>query len=174
MQNDRYIVCPGSSCAAMVKNYYPGLFHNTVLHNEYKSVQKNFHEFSDFLVNVLHVTDVGAGFEAKACLLDSCSALRECHVTEAPRTLLKKVRGLQLLDMQDADTCCGYGGNFSVKYEEIAIHMAARKLEHVLQTGAEYLVSTDMDCLMHLEGYIRKQNLPVKTIHLADILATGC
>lgn len=174
LQNDRFIVCPGASCTGMVKNYYPEMFHNTALHNEYKLVQKNFYEFSDFLVNVLNVTDVGASLNAKATYLDSCSALHECGIKEAPRVLLGKVKGLQLLEMNDAEVCCGFGGKFSSKFEEIAVNMAAKKLDHALATGAEYIISTDMDCLLHLEGYIRKNNVPIKTMHLADLLATGC
>jgi L-lactate dehydrogenase complex protein LldE len=174
MQNDRYIVCPGAACTGMVKNYYPEMFHNTVLHNEYKQVQKNFYEFSDFLVNILHVTDVGAKLKAKATYLDSCSALRECKIREAPRTLLNKVKGLQLVEMEDAETCCGFGGKFSVQFEEISLSMASRKVEHALKTGAEYIISTDLDCLTHLEIYIRKNNLQIKTMHIADLLVTGC
>ena len=173
MQNERYIVCPGSSCTGMVKNYYPEMFHNSSLHNEYKLVQKYFYELSDFLVNVLHVTDVGARLHAKATYHDSCSALRECKIKEAPRILLNKVKGLQLVEMEDTETCCGFGGKFSSTYEEIAVSMAARKIDHAIDTGAEYIISADMDCLIHLEGYIKKNNLNIRCIHLADVLAGG-
>ena len=173
MQNDRHIVCPGASCTGMVKNYYPEMFHNTVLHNEYKQVQKNFIELSDFLVNVMNVTDMGAILEGKATYHDSCSALRECNIRETPRTLLKKVKRLELVEMADTESCCGFGGKFSVRFEEIAVNMAMRKVEHALATGASYIISTDMDCLIHLEGYIRKNNIAIKTLHIADVLAMG-
>lgn len=173
LQNDRPIVCPGSSCTGMVKNYYPEMFHNSSLHNEYKLVQKNFIEFTDFLVNVLHVTDLGAVFNEKVTYLDTCHSLRECKIKDAPRVLLNKVRGLQLIEMEELETCCGYGGKFSAHYEEIAVSMAKQKVTHALNTGADYIVSGDLDCLMHLEGYIRKNNIQLKTIHLVDLLATG-
>ena len=94
--NDRYIVAPSASCVGMVKNYYPELFHNTALHNEYKQIQKNMYEFSDFVVNVLNVTDVGARLDGVATYHDACSALRECNIKKEPRILLSKVKGLQL------------------------------------------------------------------------------
>jgi len=173
MQNDRYIVCPGASCTGMVKNYYPEMFHNSALHNEYKLVQKYFYELSDFLVNVLHVTDVGAKFDAKATYLDSCRALRECKIREQPRVLLQKVKGLKLVELNDTESCCGFGGKFSSSYEEIAVSMAEKKVSDAIGTGAEYIISTDMDCLMHVEGYIRKNNISLKCMHIADVLAAG-
>src|SRR5688572_8181001 len=100
--NDRYIVSPSASCTGMIKNYYPEMFHNTVLHNEYKQIQKNIYEFSDFLVNVLKITDLGATLKGVATYHDSCSALREYGIKREPRLLLEKVRGLELREMKDA------------------------------------------------------------------------
>ena len=171
--NDRYIVSPSASCTGMVKNYYPEVFHNTVLHNEYKQIQKNIFEFSDFLVNILKVTDVGAKLEGIGTYHDSCSALRECNIKEAPRTLLKNVKGLELREMKDTDVCCGFGGTFSVKYEPIAVGMAEQKVENAIATDADYLISTDLSCLMHLNGYMEKENKRIKIMHLADVLASG-
>ncbi|MBL0342331.1 MAG: (Fe-S)-binding protein [Bacteroidetes bacterium] len=172
-QNDRYIVSPGASCVNMVKNYYPEVFHNSSLHNEYKQVQKYFFEFSDFLVNIMHVNDVGARLVAKATFLDNCSALRECGIHESPRLLLNKVKGLKLVEMKDDDTCCGWGGSFASRYEDIAVKLAEKKVDQVLKSGAEIIISTDTGCLMHLEGYISKNNIPLKVMHLADVLASG-
>ncbi len=171
--NDRYIVIPSASCAGMIKNYYGDLFHNSALHNQYKQVRKNIIEFSDFLVNVLKVTDVGAQLEGIATYHDACSALREYGVKEEPRTLLRKVKGLELRELKDSETCCGFGGTFSVKFEPIAVGMAEQKMNNVDETGANYLVSTDISCLMHLDGYIKKNQKPVKIMHLADVLASG-
>ena len=171
--NDRYIVSPSASCVGMVKNYYPEIFHNTVLHNEYKSIQKKIYEFSDFLVNVLNVTDVGAKLEGTATYHDACSALRELNIKSTPRTLLSKVKGLELREMNDTETCCGFGGTFSVKFEPIAVGMAEQKIINAEATKAEYLISTDASCLMHLDGYLKKQGKPIKTMHLADVLASG-
>jgi L-lactate dehydrogenase complex protein LldE len=171
--NDRYIVSPSASCVGMVKNYYPEIFHNTALHNEYKSIQKKIYELSDFLVNVLNVTDMGATFEGVATYHDACSALRELNIKSAPRKLLSKVKGLELREMNDTETCCGFGGTFSVKFEPIAVGMAEQKIINAEATKAEYLISTDASCLMHLDGYLKKQGKPIKTMHLADVLASG-
>jgi L-lactate dehydrogenase complex protein LldE len=171
--NDRYIVSPSASCVGMVKNYYPEIFHNTVLHNEYKSIQKKIYELSDFLVNVLNVTDVGARLDGVATYHDACSALRELNIKSAPRTLLSKVKGLEIREMNDTETCCGFGGTFSVKFEPIAVGMAEQKVINAEATKAEYLISTDASCLMHIDGYLRKQGKPMKTMHLADVLASG-
>jgi len=172
-QNDRYIVTPSASCSGFVKNYYPEMFHNSVLHNEYKQIQKNMFEFSDFLVNVLKITDLGAKLEGVATYHDSCAALREYGIKREPRLLLEKVRGLELREMKDVETCCGFGGSFSVKFEPIAVGMGEQKLENALETGAEYIISTDVSCLMHMDGYAKKQGKNVKMMHLVDVLASG-
>ncbi len=157
----------------MVKHYYPDLFHNTSLHNEYKTVQKNIFEFTDFLVNILKVEDVDATFNHKITIHDSCAAIREYGLTDEPRRLLKNVKGMEIVEMQESENCCGFGGTFSVKHEPISTAMAEQKVERALETGAEYITSTEASCLMHLEGYIKKHKLPIKTIHIADILASG-
>ncbi len=155
----------------MVRNYYHELFHNSSLHNEFKQVQKYFYEFSDFLVNVMHVSDVGARLVGKAAFLDNCSALRECGIHESPRQLLNKVKGLKLVELKDGETCCGWGSTFATKFEGIATELAAKKVEQIQDSGAEIVISTDMGCLMHLEGYITKNSIPLKVMHLADVLA---
>ena len=172
-QNDRYIVCPSASCVGMIKNYYPEMFHNSVLHNEYKQIQKNIFEFSDFMVNVLKITDLGAKLDGIATYHDSCSALRENGIKPEPRILLEKVRGLELREMNDKETCCGFGGSFAVKDEPISISMAEQKLENITATNAEYVISTDISCLMHLQSYAKTKNNPVKMMHLCDVLASG-
>jgi L-lactate dehydrogenase complex protein LldE len=172
-QHDRYVVCPSASCVGMIKNYYPEMFHNSALHNEYKQLAKNIHEFSSFLVNVLKVTNVGAKLEGLGTYHDSCAALRECKIKQEPRTLLKNVRGLEIVEMKDTETCCGFGGTFSAKFEPIAVGMGSDKVKNALETGAQYLISTDASCLLHMEGYIKKQNLDLKPMHLADVLASG-
>ncbi|HVZ95689.1 MAG TPA: (Fe-S)-binding protein, partial [Chitinophagaceae bacterium] len=87
--------------------------------------------------------------------------------------LLSKVKGLELIEMPDNETCCGFGGSFAVKFESISAAMADQKVNNALSTGAEYIISTDMSCLMHLDGYIRKKELPIRTMHIADVLASG-
>lgn len=171
--NNRPIVGPTASCIGYVKNNYGKLFHNTARHIEFKQLQKNIYEISDFLVNVIKVTEFGSVFEHKVTYHDSCAALREYHLKNEPRELLKKVKGLELIEMKDTDVCCGFGGTFAVKYEPISTAMAQQKVNNALETGAEFIVSTDSSCLMHQNAYIKKHKLPIKVAHLVDILAAG-
>lgn len=168
--SNRPIVSPSASCSGMVKKHYTKLFHNTAMHNKYKRVQQHNYEISDFLVNVLKKTDVGAHFPYKVCYHESCAAKREYGLTNEVPLLLSHVKGIELLEMP-ATVCCGFGGTFSVKFSEISTAMAEQKVEMAMQTGAEYIVSTDASCLMHIQGYIDQHQLPIKTIHLVDMLA---
>ena len=170
---DSVIVTPSASCTGMVKSYYNDLFTNTVLHNKCRAIQGNIYELSDFLVNILQFDYFGAELEGRAVYHDSCSALRECKIKEEPRQLLSKVLGLELVELKDNDTCCGFGGTFAVKFEAISTAMAQQKVDNALAVGAEYIISTDASCLLQLQGYIDKNTLPIKTMHLADVLAHG-
>lgn len=167
------IVSPSASCTGMVKSAYDDLFTNTVIHNHCRTVQNNIHELSDFLVNVLKKDYFGAELEGRAVYHDSCSALRECHIREEPRQLLANVAGLELVEMRDTETCCGFGGTFAVKFEAISSAMAEQKVHHALEARADYIISTDASCLLQLQAYIEKHQLPVRTMHLADVLAHG-
>jgi len=171
--NNRYIVAPSASCVGMVRNYYTEMFNNTSLHNQYKQIQKNIYEFSDFLVNVLNVEDIGAEFNSVITYHDACAAIREYGIKQQPRKLLSHVKGLQLNEMKDNEVCCGFGGTFSVKFEPISTAMGQQKVQNAIDSGAEYIVSTEASCLMHLQGYISKNKLPIKTMHIADVLASG-
>jgi len=166
-----YVVAPSASCVGFVRNYYSTLFDNSSLHNTVKDLGKRIFEFSDFLVNVLGVEDVGATLQGKATYHDSCAALRECRIKEEPRRLLSRVKGLELLEMHDVETCCGFGGSFAVKFESISVAMADQKVNNALQTGADYIISTDLSCLMHLEGYIKHKGYDIRCMHIADVLA---
>ena len=168
-----YIVAPSASCVGFVRNYYNTLFENSSLHNNVKDLSKRIYEFTEFLTDVLRIDNYGAVLDAKATYHDSCAALRECKIKDGPRKLLGKVKGLELIEMAENETCCGFGGSFAVKFEAISIAMADQKVNHALDTGAEYIISTDLSCLMHLDGYITKKNLPLKTMHIADVLASG-
>lgn len=169
--NERFVVSPSGSCTGYVRNYYGELFENSRLHNQVKQLQTNLFEFSEFIVDVLKVEDVGASLQGKATYHDSCAALRECNVKDAPRKLLQNVKGLELVEMEESDTCCGFGGTFSVKFEAIATSMTEQKVDNALKTEANYLVSTDLSCLMHMDGYIQRNNKPIKIMHIADVLA---
>ena len=168
-----YIVAPSASCVGFVRNYYPILFENSSNHNEVKALQARTFEFSEFLVNVLKIEDFGATLNAKATYHDSCAGLRECHIKSEPRRLLAKVRGLELVEMNDVETCCGFGGTFAVKFEPISVSMADQKVTNASQTNAEYIISTDLSCLMHIEGYAKHKGVPIQTMHLADVLVQG-
>jgi L-lactate dehydrogenase complex protein LldE len=168
-----YIVAPSASCVGFVKNYYGKLFENSSSHNKVKDLGARIFEFSSFLTDVLKITNYGAMLKGKATYHDSCAALRECKIKEGPRKLLKNVKGLELVEMVDNETCCGFGGTFAVKFEAISIAMADQKVNHALATGAEYIISTDSSCLLHIDGYIKGKGLPIKTMHLADVLASG-
>lgn len=167
------IVAPSASCVGFVKNYYGRLFDNSSVHHEVQDIRARIHEFSSFLVHTMGVTDFGASLYGKATYHDSCAALRECQIKEEPRKLLSKVRGLELKEMTDVETCCGFGGTFAVKYENISIAMGEQKVENAMATGADYIVSTDLSCLMHQQGYINQKGYSIKTLHLADVLAAG-
>lgn len=167
-----YIVSPSASCTGFVRNYYPSLFENSTT-SEIRSTGQRILEFTEFLTSVLKIENYGAVLNGKATYHDSCAALRECKIKEGPRKLLSFVKGLELVEMADNETCCGFGGTFSVKYEPISIAMADQKINHALATGAEYLISTDMSCLMQLQGFIKKRELPLRTMHIAEVLASG-
>lgn len=168
-----YIVAPSGSCTGFVRNYYSKLFDNSATHNEVKLLRKHMFEFTEFLTQVLGVTDLGATLNGVATYHDACGALRECGIKEGPRQLLSKVKGLELREVGDSEVCCGFGGTFSVKFEAISIGMGEQKVLNAIESGAEYLISTDLSCLMHLDGYIRKHGHSIKTMHIADVLASG-
>ncbi|MFA8299676.1 MAG: (Fe-S)-binding protein [Hyphomicrobiales bacterium] len=171
--NNRMIIGPSASCIGYIRNYYSELFFNTALHNEAKTLQSNIFEFTDFLVNKLNVESTNSCFPHKVTYHDSCSALREYKLKDQPRKLLSNVKDLQLIEMVDNDVCCGFGGTFSVKHNAIATAMAEQKVRNAIATKAEYITSTDLSCLMHLDAYIKKHNIPLKVIHIIDILAQG-
>jgi len=167
------VVAPSASCVGFVRNYYSRLFENSAERHTSRELGERTYEFSEFLVNVLHQHNFGSVWQAKATYHDSCAGLRECKIGPAPRTLLSQVQGLELLEMKDNETCCGFGGTFAVKFEAISTAMAEQKIQNALDTGADYIISTDLSCLMQLDGLITKRGLPIKTIHLADVLASG-
>jgi L-lactate dehydrogenase complex protein LldE len=163
------IIAPSASCVGFVRNYYSKLLGEDKLSNV-DSVTSNIFEFSEFLVKNLNKTDFGSTLNGKATYHDSCAGLRECKIKNEPRLLLQKVNGLELVEMEDVETCCGFGGTFAVKFEPISVAMAEQKVEHALDTKADYIISTDLSCLMHLQGYIDKKSYHLKTLHIADVL----
>lgn len=171
---DAPIVSPSGSCTGYVRNYFEKLFTtDDVDFITSKTTSARAFEFSEFVTNVLGVDSIPARFEGRAVYHDACGALRECGIKAAPRKLLSGVEGLELVEMKEAETCCGFGGTFAVKYEPISIGMAQTKTQSALDAGAQYIISTDVSCLMHIQGYIDKHGLPLQTLHIADVLASG-
>ena len=168
-----YIVSPSASCAGFVRNNYNKLFENNAFQSPAKKVANRIYELSEFLVKIVNVTNLGAKFEGKATYHDSCAGLRECNIKSEPRTLLSAVEGLELIEMKDTDICCGFGGSFAVKFDTISVSMADQKIESALTTDADYLISTDMSCLMHLDGRMKHNGQSLKVVHLAEVLASG-
>ncbi len=168
-----YIVAPSASCVGFVRNYYTKLFDNSSQHNEVKKLGERIFEFSEFLVNVLKVENLGASLPGLATYHDSCAGLRECKIKEEPRKLLAQVKGLELTEMNDVETCCGFGGTFAVKFESISVAMGDQKADNAQATGAQYLISTDLSCLMHIDGVMKNKGVDIKAMHIADVLASG-
>lgn len=173
-ENAGIIVSPSASCTGFIKNYYQKVFadDSTEL-SKVTELSPRIFEFTDFLVNQIQKIEFGSVFKHKVTFHDSCAGLREYGINKEPRTLLQNVKGLELIEMENLTTCCGFGGTFAAKFHSISTAMTEQKVEHALKTGAEYIVSTEASCLMNIEAYIKKQKLPIKTIHLADLLATG-
>lgn len=167
------VVGPSGSCIGFIRNHYDRLLENSSSHVQSQALGKRAFEFTEYLTDVLNVEDLGAVFEGKATYHDACGALRECGIKAGPRKLLSHVKGLELTEMKECETCCGFGGTFAVKYEPISIGMAQTKVKSALDTGAEYIISTDVSCMMHMQGYIDHNQLPIKTVHIADVLASG-
>lgn len=165
------IVIASGSCGAMAKVFYPELFHGHAREAEAKAFAAKTFEFSDFLVNKLGVVDVGAKFPGKATFHDGCHGLRELGIKKSPRQLLEHVKGLELVEMKEAETCCGFGGTFAVKLPMISTAMGEVKCASISETGADFVISNDSSCLMQIRGILDKQGKPVKTFHLAEVLA---
>ncbi len=172
-ENAEYVVIPSASCTGFVNNYYSKIYGNTSNQNATKDLDGKIFELSDFLVNVLKKIDLGASLQGTATYHDSCAALRECKIKDEPRILLNHVKGLNLVELKENETCCGFGGTFAVKFEGISTAMGEQKAQHVVDTKAEYLISTDLSCLMHINGVMEKQQLSINSLHLADVLASG-
>jgi L-lactate dehydrogenase complex protein LldE len=165
------VVIASGSCGAMLHVFYPELFAKTDHAEAAEALAAKCYEFSDFLVTKLGVTDLGASFPGKVTFHDGCHGLRELGKKKPARQLLAKVKGLELVEMKEAEICCGFGGTFSAKFPMISTAMGEVKCGSALETGADYIVSNDSSCLMQIQGVADKQGKRMKTIHLAEILA---
>lgn len=163
------IVIGSGSCGAMLKKFSPELFAGSRDEALAKQIAARTWEFSEFLVKKLGVTDLGARFPHQVTYHDGCHGQRELGIKLSPRALLGKVAGLQLVEMKE-DVCCGFGGTFAVKFPMISTAMGEVKCANAAETGAEYIISGDSSCLMHIQGLLSRRGQPVKTISLAEVL----
>jgi L-lactate dehydrogenase complex protein LldE len=171
LRSAEVIVIASGSCGAMMRVFYPRLFAGTPHEALAREVALRVYEFSSFLVDRLGMTEFGARFPHRVTFHDGCHGLRELEIQRAPRALLARVRDLELVEMGLAQACCGFGGTLSAKFPMISSAMGEVKCSSALATRAEYIVSNDSSCLMHLQGLIDRQGLKLKTIHLAELLA---
>jgi len=169
-----YIVSPSGSCVSMVRVFYPELFRDDPPRlRQAQDLARRVHEFSEFLVRVLGVEDIGARLHARITYHDACHALRELGIREEPRRLLRAIRGAELVEFPHHEVCCGFGGTFSVKYAPISTAILQEKVRNLLASGADILTSTDVSCLMHIGGALSREGAPIRTLHLAEVLALG-
>jgi L-lactate dehydrogenase complex protein LldE len=169
------VVIPSSSCVAMIRDQYSGLFEelgNESLRSDLAALLPRVYELSEFLIDGLKVEDVGAWFPHRVTYHASCHGLRVLELGDRPFRLLANVRGLTELPLPNLDRCCGFGGTFSIKNADVSSAMLDTKLQDIVSTGAEYCTALDNSCLMHLGGAMHRLSLEMKPIHLAEILAS--
>jgi L-lactate dehydrogenase complex protein LldE len=168
------IVCPSGSCVHMVRHHYPELFpDDPEMRQRAIEVGEKTFEFTQYLVDELNVTDTGACYPGTVTYHDSCHLTRGLGISGQPRLLLQNVRGLDLIEMHDSDTCCGFGGSFSVNYPEISTGMVDEKIANILATGAETVTGCDISCLMNILGRLSRKREKIKVLHIAQILAAA-
>jgi len=171
-EGEEPIVTPSGSCAAMVRNEYPVLFRDEPsMLSRARLLGERVYELTQYLVEVLGVTDPRSPFAGKVTYHDSCHLRRGLGVSGPPRKLLRAMPGVEFVEMKESDRCCGFGGVFSFKYPGISCRMADRKIERILETGASYVTSGDLGCLMNIGGAISRTGYPVRAVHIAEILA---
>ncbi|MGW9125803.1 (Fe-S)-binding protein [Paenibacillus chitinolyticus] len=169
-----FVLSPSGSCTGMVQHYYPKLFQDDPeMLAKAEALREKTYEFTQFLVGVLGVTDLGAVFPHRVTYHPSCHGTRLLGIKDEPASLLEHVRGLELVPLPHAEDCCGFGGTFAVKMSDISGAMVAEKSDHVLETEAEVLVGLDMGCLMNISGNLLYRGRPVKVMHLAELLEEG-
>lgn len=166
-----YVVVPSGSCAAMIRVHYPKLFQGRPEATEFERLAARTYELTDFLVSVARVEKLDGSYRGTLTYHDSCSGLRELGVKTQPRSLLARLPGVKLQEMREPETCCGFGGTFSVKYGDIATRMADNKCAQAVATGADTIVGGDLGCLLNIEGRLRRRgDEHTRVLHIAEIL----
>lgn len=173
LAESEYVVGPSGSCVAMIRQYYPKLFAGHHREKEAKQLIAKSYELSQFIVEVLGIDDMGAQFNGVATYHSSCHMLRGLGVREAPKRLLRHVRGLELIDLPLEEECCGFGGTFAVKMANVSTAMVDDKVDNIEKTKAKYLVGSDMACLMNIGGRLERRGMDVEVLHLAEVLERG-
>jgi L-lactate dehydrogenase complex protein LldE len=168
-----YIVVPSGSCAGMIRVHYPALFKDDpAVIESVNCLSARTYELADFLVNVVKLEKIPGKYSGSLTYHDSCAGLREMGVQAQPRALLAKIPGVKITEMRESTTCCGFGGTFSVKFDDISSRMADNKCEHIAQTGAGAIVAGDLGCLLNIEGRLRRRgDLQTRVLHIAEVLA---
>jgi L-lactate dehydrogenase complex protein LldE len=172
-KSDAPIVAPSGSCVSMVKHHYPSLFKpGTLEHQLAADIAFRTYEFTEYLVNVLNVTDVGAVYPHKVTYHATCHYLREMGLKKEAKTLLNEVKGLEFVSLEEEETCCGFGGAFSVTFPEVSRSMMEYKVNHILASGADTVVMCEPGCLMNIAGGLYKTGSKVRAMHIIDLLAS--
>ena len=167
-----YVVSPSGSCTAMAHHFHELFADDEPWRLRAEAIAERTHEFGAFLVNVLGVEDVGASFNGRVTWHDACHGLRDLGLREEPRKLIRGVRGAEFVELANADACCGFGGTFSVKYPEISVAILDNKIDAIERAGVRAVVSGDASCLMQIGGRLTRNNSRVRTMHLAELLAS--
>lgn len=167
-----HIVVPSGSCSTMIKVFFPKLFaEGSSERSLAEEIGERTFELSDFLNSVLGVESTGARFPEVVTYHDSCHLLHELDISSQPRQLIRAVEGIDLREMEHSDRCCGFGGTFSVKFPDVSASMGEDKVGWIESSGARYVIASDVGCLMHIGGLLKRNQVPVQTMHLAELLA---
>lgn len=171
-ENKETIVCPSGACVHMVRHHYPELFAgDKEMSMRAKAVGEKTFELTQYLVDELHLSNIGSRFNSSVTYHDSCHLSRGLGINSQPRTLLRHIEGLEFIEMKDSDTCCGFGGTFAMNYPEISTAMVDEKIENILASGAEIVTGCDISCLMNIKGRLSRRGEKVKVMHIAELLA---
>jgi L-lactate dehydrogenase complex protein LldE len=171
-ENSSIIVSPSGSCVQMIRNHYLELFKNdSKWYEKAYNVNKKLFEFTEYLVDILGLEDVGATFQRRITYHDSCSLLRGLGIKEQPRKLIRMVKGATFSEMKGSDRCCGFGGSFSFKYPEISAAILEEKVRNIVDSGADAVIGCDVGCLINIQGMLNRKAIPIKALHIAQLLA---
>ncbi len=172
-ENAEAIVCPSGSCVHMVRHHYLELLKDAPgLLNRAQEVAAKTYEFTEYLVDILGVSDIGAQYNGQVTYHDSCHLRYGLQISEQPRRLIENIAGCRLVEMEESDRCCGFGGSFAVKYADISTAMGDDKIDRIIATGADTVVGGDMGCLMNISGRLQRRGISTKVLHIAQLLST--